>query len=309
MTDELISYLMRIEALHVCSRMSVMVYKGVTKPLRQIAQELNVTWVVEGTVLHSGDRVRITARLMEGATEKHAWGDSYEREIRDVLALQAEVARNIAGEIGASLTVPERDSFASVRPVNPQAYETYLRGRYFWNKRTRIELKQSVRYFRQAIDEDPTYAPSHAGLADTYSLLGSIGYDDMPPSEAMPLAKAAANEALKIDGTLAEARASLGYVKLSYDWDWTGAEIEFKRAIEMRPSCATAHHWYGHCLLAMGRIEEAGSEMRRAQELDPLSIPFNLGIGWSFYYARKYDQAIQQYRKILEIAPNLPMVR
>ena len=308
MTDELISYLMKIQSLRVSSRTSVMVYKGVTKPLRQIAQELNVAWIVEGTVFHSCDRVRITARLMEGPTEKHAWGDSYEREISDVLALQADVANKIAREIGANLTVPQGVHFLRPRPVNPKAYETYLRGRYFSNKRTSDELRRSIRCFRQAIDEDPTYAPSHAGLADAYSLLGSIGYDNIPPGESMPLAKAAANEALRIDSTLAEARASLGYVKLSYDWDWTGAEIEFKRAIELRPSCATAHHWYGHYLLAMDRMEEAEWEMRKAQELDPLSIPFNLGIGWSFYYARKYDEAIAQYCKTLEIAPNLPIV-
>jgi TolB-like protein/tetratricopeptide (TPR) repeat protein len=308
MTDELISYLMKVEALRVTSRTSVMVYKNINKPLHQVARELNVAWVVEGTVLHSGNRVRISARVIDGSTEKHGWAGTYEREMRDVLTLQSEVASNIAREIGVNVTAPERVRLAKSRPVNPQAYEMYLRGRYLWNNRTPEGLKRAAQCFHQAIEEDPTYAPSHTGLADAYSLLGSIGYDGMPPREAMPLAKTAANNAIKIDDTSAEAHASLGYVKLSYDWDWAGAESEFKRAIELNPSYATAHDWYGHCLFAMGRLDEAGRQMQYARELDPLSIPCNLGVGWSFYYARQYDQAIEQYRKTLEIAPNLPMV-
>lgn len=308
MTDELSHYLMKIEALRVCSRTSVMACNGAGKLLRQVAQELNVDWVVEGTVLRSGDRVRITVHLIDGSTERQLWAEGYEKDMHNVLALQSEVASAIAREIRVKLTAKDKASLARSRPVNPEAYEAYLRGRHFWNRRTADELKRAVKYFREAIEKDPTYAPAHSGLADAYALLGSVGYDSMPPREAMPIAKASAETALKIDDTLADAHVSLGYVKLTYDWDWPGAEREFRHAIELDPAYPTAHHWYAHCLMAMGRLDQAVSEMRRAVELDPLSIPCNLGLGWSLYYLRHYDEAIEQYQKITELAPNLPMV-
>jgi TolB-like protein/Tfp pilus assembly protein PilF len=308
MTDELISQLMKIEALRVCSRTTVMAYKGAAKPLRDIARELNVDWVVEGAVLHSGDRVRITACVIDAAVEKPLWAETYEREMRQVLALQSEVAADIARQIRVTVTAPEQARLAKSRAIDPEAYEAYLRGRYFWNKRTRDALGRAIEYFRQAVDKDPTYAPAHCGLADTYALLGSVGYDVLPPGKAMPLARAAAISALRIDDSLPEAHVSLGYVKLSYEWDWTGAEQEFRRAIELNPSLAAAHHWYGHCLFSLGRLEDAAREMKRALELDPLSLACNLGVGWSFYYARKYDQAIEQHQKTLEMVPDLPIV-
>ena len=307
MTDELINQLMNIEALRVCSRTSVMAYKGANKPLGQVARELGVEWVVEGAVLHSGGRVRITVRVIDGGTGKRIWHGEFEKSLRDILALQSEVAHDIAREIRVKVTGPEQARLAGVRPVNPEAYEAYLRGRYFWNKRTREDLRRrALQYFREAIDKDPTYAPAHAGLADTYALLGTVGYDDMAPREAMPRAKAAAKRALEIDETLAEAHTSLGYVKLAYDWDWPGAEREFKRSLELNPDYASAHRWYAHHFMAIHRLEEAEREVRRSLELDPLSIPCNLGVGWCLYYARRYDQAIDQYRKLLEIAPDLP---
>ena len=307
MTDELISYLMKIEALRVSSRTSVMLYKGVSKPLRQIARELDVLWVVEGTVLHSGGRVRIAARLIDGATEKQGWTATYEKDMRDVLALQSEVASDIARAIRVKVTSPEKAKLAQFRPVNPDAYQDYLRGRYFWNNRTTEGLKRAREYFRQAIEKDPTYAPAHSGLADAYALLGSTGYDVMPPREAMPLAKTAAINALRIDDGLAEAHAALGYVTLVYDWDWSSAERELLRAIQLNPGYATAHQWQGELLMGLNRPEEATKAFKRALDIDPLSIPCNLGLGWSYYFSRNYDLAIEQYRRTLEIAPNVPM--
>jgi TolB-like protein/Tfp pilus assembly protein PilF len=307
MTDELINNLMKIEALRVCSRISAMAYKGVSKPVGQIARELDVDWVVEGAVVHSANRVRITARVIDGSTEKHLWAETYERDVRDVLALQSEVAGAIAREIRVKVTPGDQVRLANSRLINREAYLTYLRGRHFWNKRTGEDLGRAVDSFRQAIDQDPTYAPAHAGLADAYSMLGSIGYDAMPPREAMPRARAAANNALQIDDTLAEAHASLANVRLSYDWDWAGAEQEFKRSIELNPNYATSHEWYGHLLIAMGRQDGALRELRRALELDPLSTPCNLALGYCYYCARDFDQAIEQYRKTLELAPNTPL--
>jgi TolB-like protein/Tfp pilus assembly protein PilF len=307
MTDELISYLMKLEALRVSSRTSVMAYKGVSKPLRQIAQELDARWVVEGTVLHFAGRVRITARLIDGVTEKHLWAETYEKDMRDVLALQSAVAGDIARAIRVKVTSPEKAKLAQFRPVHPEAYQDYLRGRYFWNNRTADGLKRAREYFRQAIAKDPTYAPAHSGLADAYAVLGSTGYDVMPPREAMPLAKAAAANALQIDDALAEAHAALGYVTLVYDWDWRGAERALRRAIELNPGYASAHQWQGELLMGLNRPEEATQAFKRALDLDPLSIPCNLGLGWSYYFSHQYDLAIEQYRKTLEIAPNVPM--
>ena len=307
MTDELISHFMKIEALRVSSRTSVMVYKGVSKPLRQIARELDVNWVVEGTVLRVEGRVRITARLIDGATEEHLWAETYEKDLQGVLALQSEVASDIAREIRVKVSAPEKARLAKSRPVNPEAYQDYLRGRFFWNKRTTEGLLRARDYFREAIEKDPTYAPAHSGLGDAYAQMGSTGYDVMPPRESMPLAKAAAANALKIDDTLAEAHAALGYVALVYDWDWPAAEREFARAIELNPTYATAYQWRGELLMARARHEEATGAFQRALELDPLSVPCNLGLGWSYYFAKQYDLAIAQYRRTLEIAPNVPM--
>jgi len=307
MTDELISYLLKIDALHVCSRTSVMNYKGVRKPLREIAKELQATWIVEGAVLHAEGRVRISVRLMEGATENHLWAETYERDMRQVLALQSEVAGDISREIRIKLTPPEQARLAQSRTVNPEAYQDYLRGRYFWNQRTGEALKRAREYFERAIEKDASYAPAHSGLADAYALMGSSGYDVMPPKEAMPRAKVAAANALQIDDTLAEAHAAMGYIKLAYDWDWFGAEQELARAIELKPNYPIAYQWQGELLMARSAPDEATNAFRRALELDPLSVPCNLGLGWSYYFCRKYGLAIEQFQKILEIAPNVPM--
>ena len=308
MTDELITSLTKIEALRVASRTSVMAYKNTAKRLRHVASELGVDWVVEGAVLQSGRRVRITARLIEGTTESMVWAETYERDLTDVLDLQSEVAADIVGRIRVRVTASERARMAKRRHVDAAAYDAYLRARYFCNKRTRDDLTRANEYFRAAIDLDPTYAPAYAGLADTYALLSTIGFDAIPPQEGMPRARAAALRALEIDDGMAEAHASVGYVRLSYEWDWDGAEEQFRRSIACNSAYAAAHHWYGHCLFALGRVDDGAARMRQALDLDPLSIPYNLGVGWSLYYGRQFDDAIAQYRRTLEITPGLPMV-
>jgi TolB-like protein/Tfp pilus assembly protein PilF len=307
MTDELIGYFLRIDALHVPSRTSAMTYKGVHKALREIARELNVQWVVEGSVLHAGGRVRISVRLIDGATEAHLWSETYERDIRDIIALQSELASNIAGQIRVKMTAPEKARLAQSRSIDPAAYGAYLRGRHFWNKRTVESLKKAREYFEKAIDLDPSYAPAHSGLADTYALMGSNGYDVMPPREAMPRAKAAARNALEIDPTLADAHAAMGYVKLVYDRDLAGAAKDLDRAIALKPNYAIAHQWTGELLMAKSQPEEATRAFHRALDLDPLSIPCNLGLGWSLYFGGQNDQAIEQFQKTLEIQPDVPM--
>jgi len=304
MTEALITNLSRVSSLRVISRTSVMQYKGAKKPLPEIAKELQVDAVVEGSVERSGNRVRISAQLIHAATDAHLWADSYDRELRDVLALQSEVAQAIASEVRAKVTAEERVRLASAQPVNPEAYDAYLRGRFYQNKRTESALRKSVEYFQQAIQKDPSYALAHAGLADSYTLLGQLLYAVLPPSETMPKSKAAALWALQIDNTLGEARTSLAYIELIYDWDWVKSQEDFKRAIEFNPNYAQAHHWYAVYLGAMGRHLESIAEMKRAQKLDPLSSIVNTSVGWMLYYSRRYDEAIGQFRKVLELDPD-----
>jgi len=307
MHEELINTLEKIEALRVISRTSAMIYKGAHKPLPQIARELNVDAIVEGSVLLPEKRVRITVALFEGKTEKQLWAQSYERDLRDVLALQAEVASAIAREIQVKLTPQEKQRLAQTRQVDPESYLAYSYGRYYWNKRTPEGFQKAIEYFQRAIAKDPTYAPAHAGLADALALLGSIGSGARPPKQVMPKAKEAALEAVRLDDNLAESHTSLAYVKLSYDWDLEAAAREFRRAIELNPSYATAHHWYAHYFLARGQTQQAVAEVERAQTLDPLSFIINVGVGWCYYHARQYDKAIEQYRKTLDLNPDFPL--
>jgi TolB-like protein/DNA-binding winged helix-turn-helix (wHTH) protein/Tfp pilus assembly protein PilF len=308
MTEELINSLAKIEALKVISRTSAMTYKGVkNKSLPRIARELNVDAVVEGSVLQSGNRVRITVQLFDGKTERQLWAQSYEQDLRDVLALQAEVASAIAREIRVKLTPQEKQRLTKSRQVDPEAYLAYSYGRYWWNKRAPEDIQKGIEYFQRAIAKDPSYAPAYAGLADAYALLGSIGSDVLPPNEVMPKAKKAALEAVKLDDTLAEGHTSLAYVKLSYDWDFAAAEREFKRAIDLNPGYATAHHWYAHYFLAKSQPEKALAEVRRAVALDPLSLSINVGLGWCLYHAHRYDEAIQQYRSTLDLSPTFSL--
>jgi TolB-like protein/DNA-binding winged helix-turn-helix (wHTH) protein/Flp pilus assembly protein TadD len=307
MTDELISDLGQISALRVISRTSVMAYKRARKALPQIARELDVDAVVEGTVLRSGDQVRITAQLIEAATDKHLWSQSYEGQLRDTLALQNQVARAIADQIRINLNSQEQAALKSVRVVNPEAYESYLKGRYFWNKRTADGLKVALAYFNQAIEQDPKYAQSYSGLADTYALLGDWQYAVMTPKEALPKAKAAAIKALELDSTLGEAHNSLAFCLDGFDWDFPSAGKEFRRAIELNPGYATTHHWYAWHLSLLGRYDEAIAEMRKAESLDPLSLIINADLAELLLLAHSYDESMLQSRKTIEMDPNFAL--
>src|ERR1700739_3309678 len=307
MTDELISDLGQINALRVISRTSVMSYKRARKPLPQIARELNVDAVVEGTVLRSGNEVRITAQLIEASADKHLWSQSYEGELRNTLALQNDVARAIADQIRINLNPQEKAALKKVRVVNPEAFESYLKGRYFWNKRTAEGLNVALAYFNQAIEEDPTFAQAYSGLADTYALLGDWQYAVMTPKEALPKAKAAATRALELDSALGEAHNSLAFCLDGFDWNFPAAEKEFQRAIELNPGYATAHHWYAWHLSLLGSYDEAIAEMRKAQDLDPLSLIINADLAELLVLAHSYDESIGQSRKTIEMDPNFAM--
>jgi TolB-like protein/DNA-binding winged helix-turn-helix (wHTH) protein/Flp pilus assembly protein TadD len=304
MTDELISDLGQVSALRVVSRTSVMAYKRARKPLPQIARELNVDAVVEGSVLRSGDQVRITAQLIEASADKHLWSQSYEGELRDTLGLQNKVAKAIADQIGISLNPLEQAALKNEKVVNPEAYVSYLKGRYFWNKRTADSLKVALAYFNQAIEEDPKFAQGYSGLADTYDLLGDWQYAVMTPKEALPKAKAAAIKALGLDGALGEAHNSLAFCLDGFDWDFDSAGREFRRAIELNPGYATAHHWYAWHLSLLGRYDSAIAEMRKAENLDPLSLVINADLAELLVLAHSYDESIRQSRKTIEMDPN-----
>jgi TolB-like protein/DNA-binding winged helix-turn-helix (wHTH) protein/Flp pilus assembly protein TadD len=307
MTDELITDLAQISALRVISRTSVMVYKGARKPLPQIARELNVDAVVEGTVLRAGDRVRITAQLIDAATDKHLWSQSYEGELRDTLALQDRVARAIAEQIQINVTPQEQAALKSVKVVDPEAYESYLKGRFFWNKRTAEGLKVALAYFNQAVEEDPKYAQAYSGIADTYALMGDWQYAVMTPAQAYPKAKAAALKAVELDQGLGEAHNSLAFVLDGFDWDLDGGGKEFRRAIELNPGYATAHHWYAWHLALLGRYDEAIVEMKKAESLDPLSLIINADLAELLVIAHSYDESMKQSRKTIEMDPNFAM--
>lgn len=304
MTDELITDLGQISALRVISRTSAMAYKGVSKPLSQIARELDVEAVVEGSVLRSGDRVRITAQLIQVPNERHIWAQSYEGDLRDTLTLQNTVARAIAEQIQAALNQQEAAALKSSKPVNPEAYEAYLKGRYFWNKRTGDGLKKAIDYFNQALDNDAGYAKAYSGLADSYALLGDWEYGVLSPMEAFPKAKAAATKALALDEKLAEAHTSLAFTLDLYDWEWKSAGKEYQRAIALNPGYATAHHWYAWHLIVLGRNDEGLAELRKAQSLDPLSLIISADLADALCVAHRYGESVEQSRKTIALDPN-----
>jgi TolB-like protein/Tfp pilus assembly protein PilF len=303
MTDELIADLSKIGALRVISRTSVMQYKATRKPLPQIAKELRVDALIEGSVLRAGDHVRITARLTQAAVDKQLWAESYEGDLRDVLKLQNDVARAIASEVRSKVTPNEQIRLSNSRQVDPLAFEAYLKGRYNWNQRNEAVLKIALESFQHAIDIDPTYAAAYAGLADTYNVMGSN--ELLPAKDALDKARAAAQKALQLDDNLAEAHASkAGVLQSANDWNFRAAEVEFKRAIELNPSYATAHFWYGLNLLPLKRPEEALREFRRAEELDPLAPLANTYIGFGLQKARRYDEAIAANLKTIALFPD-----
>jgi len=309
MTDELIANLAKIRSLRVISRTSSMEYKGTHKPLSQIARDLNVDAVVEGTVLRSGNRVRITAELVQVATDRHLWAETYEGQLGDVLSLQSQVASAIVNEIRINLTPEEQQRLANARPVSAESYEDYLKGRFYWNKRSEEGLNKAIEYFQLATEKDPHYALAYAGLADCYSIIGSAIVGTVPSYDVAPKAKAAALKALELDDTLAEAQTSLATVLFNYDWDWDAAAAGFRRSIELNPSYATAYQRYSLYLMAMGRAQESLTQMNRARDLDPLSISMNFSLGWRLYMARRYDQAIDQLRNTLDMDPNFALPR
>lgn len=301
MTDALITDLGQMGSLRVISRTSAMQYKGAHKSLPEIAQELKVGMVVEGTVMRSGDRVRITAQLIQARGDRHVWAQSYERDVRDVLSVQSDVARSIASEVQIKLTSRQKQLFGDFRASSPEAQDAYLRGHYFAEKGTIDDLQTSIAYFEDAIRKEPT-APAYAGLASAYVNLGHIMY--LPPQAAFPPAKAAAMKALELDPSLEEAHTALGNVKFLFDWDFSGAEQEFRLALEMNPSSSRALNVYAGFLNAMGRPEEAISRVQQEREVDPLSLVAITDTAWQLYWSRHYKEAIAEARKVTEMNPN-----
>jgi len=302
MTDELTTDLAQFGSLRVISRTSAMHYKGANKTAPEIGRELGVNALIEGTVERAEDRVRIRVQLIDSASDRHLWARSYDRELRDVLRLQSTVAHDIAEEIQGKVMSPQLES-ASTREhvVRPEAYEDYLKGRYFWNKRTPEALARSIDYFGQAISKDPDFAAAYAGLADTYSVLGS---DVLPAAVARSKARDAANKAVALDPTIAEGHTELALVEFYYDWNWKQSEREFQRAIELNPNYATAHQWYSYYLVAMGRFPEAFREARQAEQIDPLSLSINTTLVGRYRDLHQYSQALEQARRVLEMDPN-----
>jgi len=304
MTEALINTLAKISALRVVSRTTAMRYKKVDKTLPQIARELNVDAVVEGTVLRSGERVRISAQLVQASTDTHLWAETYDEDLRDVLALQAKVARAIANEIQVKLTPLDHARFGRVHTVEPEAYDAYLKGRFFWNKRTGVSIKKSAEFFQLAIEKDANYAAAYAGLADAFVVLGYWGF--VAPDEGAGRAKIVALKSLEIDDASAEAHASLAFAMLQYDRNFLGAEKEFKRSIELNPRYATARQWHALCFSVTGRSEEAITEIKRAVELDPVSSIIHVIFAAILGFASRWEEAIGESRRALELDPSVP---
>jgi TolB-like protein/DNA-binding winged helix-turn-helix (wHTH) protein/Tfp pilus assembly protein PilF len=313
LTEEMITQLGRLDPQHLglIARTSAMHYKNDRQGLVDISKELGVQYVLQGSVRRDAGKVRITAELIQTKDQTHLWSQEYDRELSSLLALQSEISQEIAREIKITLHQTEDSAHVSVgasstalSPNAYQAYDLYLEGRYFWNKRTGEGLKRAVDYFQQSIDADPTYARSYAGLADNYAMMSAYGV--MPANEATPKARAAAQRAIQLDNHLAEAHVSLAVIAQNYDWDWATAETEYRRAIEFDPNYATAHHWYAEYLALTGRFDEALVEIERARQLDPLSLIIAADRGTILYFSRQYDLAIAQFHSVLEMEPAFP---
>ena len=302
-TDALIGDLAQIGALRVISRTSAMHYKGTNKSLPEIAKELNVDAVVEGTVQRSGERVHVRAQLIHAASDSHLWSADYDRDSRDILDLQSEVARAIASEVSIKITPAEQRLLVPKRTIARAAIDNYLQGRYFWNRRTEEDMRKAIGYFEAAISADANYAQAYAGLADSYNQLGTVMIGVMPPSEARRTGEIAARKGLEIDNEVAEAHAALAYENF-FNWNWASAEEEFKRSIQLNPNYASAHSHFALYLVARERIDEAVAETNRAQELDPLSLSISASRGFLLMNARRYEEAIEQERRVIAIDPN-----
>ena len=307
LTDALITDLGQIGGLRVISRTSAMTYTSTNKTVPQIARELNVDAVVEGTVRRLAGRVRLNLKLIQASSDRTIWAQTYERDLQTVLDLHNEIARDIASHTAVTLTPQETARLAAAAPVNPKVYEAYLKGRYFWNRRTEPDMRQAMAHFEEALRLEPAYAPAHSGLADSYALYGSYGWT-LAGGHAWSRAIAAAEKALELDEFLADGHTSRARIALNYELDWARAEKGYRRALELNPGYANAHHWYGYYLMLTGRVQEAEAEMRRALELDPLSPIINANIGMCFYVDRKYDAAMAHWRKALEMHRNYQLL-
>ena len=302
MQEALISELSKIGALKVISRTSTLRYRQADRRLSEIARELNVDGVIEGSVLREGNQVRIIVQLIDGRTDRHLWGETFDRELRGVLALHREVAREIANQLEVTLTPQEEQHLTATRVVDPKAYEFYVLGRHYWNQRTLAGYRQAVQSFLEARGIDSNYAPAYAALADAYMWLGEQG--GMTQAEARVASASALDKALTLDETLVDAHVSMALWKMRFDWDWPAAEREFQRALELNPGSAGAHQMYGRSLSFAGRYQDAQRELEMARRLDPLSIPVNAYLGQVYLHARQYDRAGEQLRKALQIDPN-----
>jgi TolB-like protein/DNA-binding winged helix-turn-helix (wHTH) protein/thioredoxin-like negative regulator of GroEL len=299
MTDALITSLAKLNSIRVISRTSIMRYKGACKSLPQIARELNVDAVVEGTVVRSGQNVRITAQLIQASTDRHLWAESYQRNSEDILLLQSQVALAIAEQVQGRLDPRDRDRFNAVR-VDPDAYDAYVKGRYFWSKFTLDSVNKSRDFFSQAVQKDPSYASAYVGLAESQINL-MFAYNAISPANGCGEAESAAHKAVDIDDSIAEAHAALARFKLQCNWEWAAAGQEFQQAIGLEPGSSEVHHQYAHYLMAMGRIAEAWDESSRALELDPYGIRTNSHLGWHHFYARQPDLAIRDFQRTLSM--------
>ncbi|RJP64527.1 MAG: hypothetical protein C4532_19045 [Candidatus Abyssobacteria bacterium SURF_17] len=302
LAEELINALTQLKGLHVVARTSAFSFKDEKRDVRDIGRQLNVETVLEGSVRKSGDRIRVTAQLINVADGYHIWSGRYDREMADIFAIQDEITLTIVDKLKVKLLGQERVRFASRRPVDMEAYNLYLQGRWFWNKMTAEGLTKAIEYFEQAIEKAPDYAPAYAGLADAYMNLPL--YSTFSPKEAYAKAMAAVSKALELDDALAEAHASLAWIKMNFEWDWEGAERECQQAIELNPGYAIAHRWYSFVLLFTGRFDEAIREIEQARELDPLSLVTNRVVGHIYHYAGKYDRALEAIQKTIEMDPN-----
>lgn len=301
-TESIINSLSQLRKLRVMARSTVFRYKGQPVDPQQVGRDLDVRAVLSGRVLQLGDDLIIGAELVKVSDGSQLWGEQYKRKLSDIFEVQEEIASEISGKLRLRLTGEQKKRLTRRHTESTEAYQAYLRGRYYWNRRTEEGLKKGIEYFQQAIEKDPGYALAYAGLADSYGRFEYFGY--LSSKETMPRAKAAAMKALEVDDTLTEARTSLAWARLHYDWDWLAAEREFKRAIDLNPDYTEAHHSYSHYLIAMGRTAESLAESKRALELDPLDLVINAHLGWHYLYARQYDQSIEQSRRTLELEPN-----
>ncbi len=302
MTEALITSLAKIGKLRVISRTSVMAYKSTRKSLPRIARELNVDAVLEGSVLRSGERIRITAQLIHAHSDQHLWAESYERNLRDILAVQGDIAREVANQVRIMLTPEERARLEGARPVDPQAHDLLLKARFQRNQRTEANVRKALTYFQSAIEIDAKWAEGHVGIADCYNILAY--YNGLAPKEAYSKSQKAARKALELDPTLGEAHAAIGVVKRDYAWDWAGAEQHFQQAIELNPGCVDAYHWRGTMLGMLGRHREALDEKMKALALDPFSAVYRTDVGRVYYFVREYDSAIENYQAALEVDPS-----